>query len=77
VFPVRYKLKYMLFRGNSISKVKPMKNYPFIIRLKVDNCHLKKNDIELSELLGFWILSTVLYSKEHNFSETGSVSVLR
>jgi hypothetical protein len=28
-------------------------------------------------LLGFWTLSIVRYSKEHNVSETGSVYVLR
>jgi hypothetical protein len=30
-----------------------------------------------SGLLDFWTLSIIPYSKEHNFSETGSVSVLR
>jgi hypothetical protein len=30
-----------------------------------------------SALMGFWTLSIVRYSKEHNVSETGSVSVLR
>jgi hypothetical protein len=29
-----------------------------------------------SEYVGFWTLSIIRYSKEHNFSETGSVSVL-
>jgi hypothetical protein len=29
------------------------------------------------ELLGFWTFSIVWYSREHNASETGSVSVLR
>jgi hypothetical protein len=32
---------------------------------------------EWSELLGFWTLLIVCYSKNHNVSETGSVSVLR
>jgi hypothetical protein len=27
------------------------------------------------ELLGFWTFSIVWYSREHDFSETGSVSV--
>jgi hypothetical protein len=30
-----------------------------------------------TELLGFWTFSTVCYSREHDVSETGSVSVLR
>jgi hypothetical protein len=29
------------------------------------------------ELLGFWTFSIVWYSREHDVSETGSVSVLR
>jgi hypothetical protein len=36
----------------------------------------KKHKI-LSELLGFWTFSIVWYSREHDVSETGSVSVLR
>jgi hypothetical protein len=32
---------------------------------------------ELTELLGFWTFFIVLYSREHDVSETGSVSVLR
>jgi hypothetical protein len=37
------------------------------------------NKIILSELLGFWTLPNVWYSRniEHDVSETGSVSVLR
>jgi hypothetical protein len=31
----------------------------------------------LLELLGFWTFSIVWYSREHDVSETGSVSVLR
>jgi hypothetical protein len=30
-----------------------------------------------SGLMGFWTLFIIGYSKEHNFSDTGSVSVLR
>jgi hypothetical protein len=30
-----------------------------------------------TELLGFWTFSIVWYSREHDVSETGSVSVLR
>jgi hypothetical protein len=30
-----------------------------------------------TELLGFWIFSIVWYSRKHDVSETGSVSVLR
>jgi hypothetical protein len=31
---------------------------------------------ELTELLGFWTFSIIWYSREHDVSETGSVSVL-
>jgi hypothetical protein len=36
-----------------------------------------KAKIKFTELLGFWTFSIVWYSREHDVSETGSVSVLR
>jgi hypothetical protein len=41
------------------------------ILMSSDDC------VSYSGLLGPWTLSIIQYSKEHNVSETGSVSVLR
>jgi hypothetical protein len=41
------------------------------------NMKIIKTSFLYLELLGFWSFSTVRYAKEHNVSETGSVSVLR
>jgi hypothetical protein len=45
----------------------------------VDEQILKGSDdgVQHSGILGFWTLSIVRYSKEHNVSEAVSVSVLR
>jgi hypothetical protein len=38
---------------------------------------LGKRTYIFTELLGFWTFSVVWYSREHDVSETGSVSVFR